>query len=60
MNDFEQDYVLGPEDEIAIHAAEMEALSYTPLRSASDGTIKLPMLGKLKQRDLRRSNCRSN
>jgi polysaccharide export outer membrane protein len=42
------DYVLGPGDQILIHAFEMEELGGRPYRIEADGFIDLPTLGKTK------------
>ncbi len=40
-------YVLGPEDQISIHAIDAEEISDKPVRVDPDGNIHLPMLGKM-------------
>jgi polysaccharide biosynthesis/export protein len=42
------DYVLGPEDQIIIRAFEAEEISEKPVQVGADGTIDLPMIGRVK------------
>jgi polysaccharide export outer membrane protein len=42
------DYVLGPDDEIAIHALDAEEISNKPMRIDGDGNINVPMLGRMR------------
>jgi polysaccharide export outer membrane protein len=41
-------YVLGPEDQIVIHAFQAEELSEKPIQITGDGYINLPLIGKVK------------
>jgi polysaccharide export outer membrane protein len=40
-------YILGPEDQISIHAVDTEEISDKPVRIDTEGDIRLPMLGKI-------------
>ena len=40
-------YVLGPDDEITIHALEAEEISDKPMRIGTDGAIDLPLAGRV-------------
>jgi polysaccharide export outer membrane protein len=41
-------YVLGPEDQIVIHAFQAEELSEKPIQIEGDGYINLPLVGRVK------------
>ncbi len=41
------DYVLGPDDQIVIHAYQVPEVPTTPLQVGGDGSITLPMVGKV-------------
>jgi polysaccharide export outer membrane protein len=41
-------YVLGPEDQIVIHAFQAEEISGKPVEISGDGYINLPLLGRVK------------
>jgi polysaccharide export outer membrane protein len=41
-------YVLGPDDQIVVHASEAEELSDKPVRIDAGGYLRLPMAGRLK------------
>ena len=42
-----QPYVLGPGDQIMIHATNAEELSEKPFRIETDGTLDLPLVGRM-------------
>ncbi|MCI0423322.1 MAG: polysaccharide export protein [Acidobacteria bacterium] len=41
-------YLLGPDDQLTIRALDAEEISDKPVRIGSDGTINLPLVGRLK------------
>jgi polysaccharide export outer membrane protein len=47
MQSVRPSYVLGPNDQIMIRAFEVEELSDKPFRIESDGTVNLPLLGRI-------------
>jgi polysaccharide export outer membrane protein len=40
-------YVLGPEDEVSVHVADLEEITDKPVRIDPNGMISLPIVGKL-------------
>lgn len=42
------DYILGPDDQIIVHAFKVDELSEKPISIAGDGFINLPLLGRVK------------
>ena len=45
-------YVLGPDDEITVQAADIEEISGKPVRIDLRGNINLPMIGRVQARGL--------
>ena len=45
-------YVLGPDDQILIHAPDAEEISEKPISIGTDGYIRLPMVGRIHAGDL--------
>jgi polysaccharide biosynthesis/export protein len=45
-------YVLGPEDQITIHALDADEISGKPVRIDQGGYIRLPLIGRIKAADL--------
>lgn len=45
--DLRSTYVLGPEDQITIHAVDLPDISDKPLRLGLNGDLKLPMVGRI-------------
>jgi polysaccharide export outer membrane protein len=45
-------YVLGPDDQVTIHALDAEEISGKPVRIDAGGYIHLPLVGRIKAADL--------
>lgn len=43
-----EDYVLGPDDQVTIHVANSDEFGDAPFSVEGDGTIKLPMAGRIR------------
>lgn len=46
-SDIRSTYVLGPEDQIVIHAVDLPDISDKPIRLGLNGDVKLPMIGRV-------------
>ena len=57
--DVRSTYVLGPEDSIVIHAADVPELSDKPIRLDLSGDIDMPMIGRVRAAGLNFTASRS-
>src|SRR5690348_2892691 len=46
------DYVLGPEDQIIVHAYQVPEIPNTPIQIGGDGYINLPLVGRIKASEM--------